>query len=472
MEINVSKGLIENLARVCTKAVFKANSSTITEMALREGASKGIILLEEFSNDDANQLAKATDELKALVDKLETRLADAGEGWAPVIADLRGGVDSLDTKEIATLALSGETKKLAKAAAEYTKRVQSVASETAAILDATQQIRKNLSNFDSKVSDDQKSATIASLSDTVENFPDLAKLDKGISAVYKVPKWFESAWTSGADAAKSDTEGGFFKKAMSFVGGLFKGAKSGRLVDSKKLADAIKATPFSALQDLDLSAEVASLTNSSEAAGEETTELASAGVESQAEPGTASAEAGKGENVGEPIASEEEASKEVDTAENELADAAKEAVASLTSPRVAVDAALDDWASGLSPSSNKTITANDRIGKLKSGIHGSLERAAQAVEDEVQTAIKTWRDEHEETLIKSKRFAKKNFDSLEDLVPQIAAQMLKKTSENQLRLTKGMIHKSVHTYLSKKLSLDGVLLEAKRWELLAGVRRK
>jgi len=50
--------------------------------------------------------------------------------------------------------------------------------------------------------------------------------------------------------------------------------------------------------------------------------------------------------------------------------------------------------------------------------------------------------------------------------------MLKKTSENQLRLTKGMIHKSVHTYLSKKLSLDGVLLEAKRWELLAGVRRK
>ena len=54
MEINVSKGLIENLARVCTKAVFKANSSTITEMALREGASKGIILLEEFSNDDAN----------------------------------------------------------------------------------------------------------------------------------------------------------------------------------------------------------------------------------------------------------------------------------------------------------------------------------------------------------------------------------------------------------------------------------
>lgn len=467
----MSKGLIENLACVCAKTVFKANSSTITEMALREGASKGILLLEEFNNEDANQLAKATDELKKLIGQLETRFADAGEGWAPVIADLKGGVDSLDTKEIAQLALSGETKKLAKAAAEYTKRVQSVASETAAILDATEQMRKNLANFDAKVPDDKKSSTIASLSDTVENFPDLAKLDKGISSVYKVPKWFESAWTSGADAAKSDTEGGFFKKAMSFVGGLFKGAKSGRLVDSKKLADAIKSTPFGALQDLDLSAEVASLTNSSKAAGEETTELASAGVESQGET-AASTNAGKGEDVGEPIASEQEASEEVDLAASELAAAAEEAVADLTSPRAAVDAALDDWTAGLSPSSNKTITASDRIGKLKSGIHGSLERVAQVVEDEVKTAIKTWRDEHEETLIKSKRFAKKNFDSLEDLVPQIAAQMLKKTAENQSRLTKSMVHKSVHTYLNKKLSLNGVLLEAKRWELIAGVRRK
>ena len=467
----MSKGLIENLARVCTKTIFKANSSTITEMALSEGVSKGIILLEEFNNEDANQLAKATDELKELVGQLETRLADAGPGWEPVIADLKGGVDSLDSKEIARLALSGETKKLAKAAAEYTKRVQSVASETAAILDATEQMRKNLSNFSSKVSDEQQSETIASLSDSIESFPDLAKLDKGINSVYKVPKWFESAWTSGADAAKSDTEGGFFKKAMNFVGGLFKGAKSGRLVDSAKLADAIKATPFGVLQDLDLSAEVASLTDSSEAAGEETAELASAGVESQEEVGATSSEAGGDEEIGAPIASEEEAPAEVSAAESELKTSAEEAIEDLTSPRAAVDAALDNWTAGLSPSSNKTLTASDRIGQLKTGIQGSLERASQVVEKEVQDAIQAWRNEHEETLLKSKRFAKKNFDSLESLIPQIASQMLKKTAESQLRLTKGAVHKSVHKHLNRRFSLDGVLLESKRWELLAGVRR-
>lgn len=467
----MSKGLIESLSHTCVKAVFKAHSSTITEMALLEGASKGVILLEEFSNEDANQLAKATDELKDLIGQLETRLADAGDGWAPVIADLKGEVDSLDTKEIAQLALSGETKKLAKAAADYTKRVQSVAAETAAIMDATEQIKKNLANFDSKVSDDRKSETIASLSDSIDEFPDLNKLDKGIDSVYKVPKWFESAWTSGADAAKSETEGGFFKKAMNFIGGLFKGAKSGRLVDTKKLADAIKATPYAVLKDLDLSAEVQSLTDTSEIAGEETTELASAGVESQAEVGATESETGGDEEIGAPVASEEETGKEVQAAENELEDAAKAAVEDLTSPGAAVDAALDDWAAGLSDSSQKTLTTQDRIGKLKAGITGSLEKASEIVADEVEAAVQAWRAEHEETLIRSKRFAKKNFDSLESLVPQIAAQMLKKTAESQLRLTRGMVRRSVYKHLNKRFSLDGVLLESNRWETLAGMRR-
>lgn len=468
----MSKGLIENLSNACVKAVFKAHSSTITEMALLEGATKGTILLEEFSNEDANQLEKATDELKQLIGQLETRFADAGDGWKAVIADLKGEVDSLDTKEIAQMALSGETKKLAKAAAEYTKRVQSVAAETAAILDATEQIRKNLANFDSKLSDEQRESTVASLSDSVENFPDLNKLDKGVDSVYKVPKWFESAWTSGTDAAKSETEGGFFKKAMSFIGGLFKGAKSGRLVDTKKLADAIKSTPYGVLQDLDLSAEVQSLTDTSETAGEETAELASAGVESSAEVGSTESEVGGDAEIGAPVASEEETDAEISAADSELEDAAKAAVEDLTSPQAAVTAALDDWAAGLSDSSQATLTTQDRIGKLKDGITGSLEKAADIVAREVEDAVKAWRTEHEETLLKSKRFAKKNFDSLENLVPQIASQMLKKTAESRLRLTKGMVRRSVHNYLDKQFSLDGVLLESSRWEELAGVRRK
>ena len=74
--------------------------------------------------------------------------------------------------------------------------------------------------------------------------------------------------------------------------------------------------------------------------------------------------------------------------------------------------------------------------------------------------------------MKSKRFAKKNFDSLSQLIPQIASQMLKVTSESNVKLTKGMIHKSVYRYLDKKFARDKMLIESTRWETLAGIRRK
>ena len=106
---------------------------------------------------------------------------------------------------------------------------------------------------------------------------------------------------------------------------------------------------------------------------------------------------------------------------------------------------------------------------LKDVINQALEKASAAIEAEVASAVDMWRKEHEETLIKSKRFAQKNFDSLSELIPQIAAQMLKVTSENNLRLTRGMVRKSVYKYLDQKFKRDGVLLESSRWQTLAGI---
>jgi len=71
--------------------------------------------------------------------------------------------------------------------------------------------------------------------------------------------------------------------------------------------------------------------------------------------------------------------------------------------------------------------------------------------------------------MKSKRFAKKNFDSLESLIPQLVSMMLKKTSESRVKITKGMVHRAVHDALTRKFNRDGMLLESRRWGQLAGM---
>jgi uncharacterized protein YoxC len=475
----MNKSLTESLAYDCVRLVFKSRLEDLTEVALNEGITDGILLLEEFDQQDAANLEKGVKQIDEMIAGLEKKFANAGDGWKPVFAALKKGTDGLDTKSIAQLAISGKTKDLAKASAKYTQKVQAIASEVAAILDATEQMRKNLKNFEADVGD-KKTETIASLADSVESFPDLGKLDKGISSVYAVPKWFKSAWETGSKAAEKETEGGFFKKAMSFVGGLFKGAKTGRIVDSSLLADAIKATPYEVFMGLDLKPEVQALTKSSENTAGETTELASAGVAAQ-ESGGDSGSAEKldpkeaealEKELGAPPAPPEEAEQEQAEAEENLKSAAQEAAAEEVPPGVAAANAIDAWASSLSDSSQKMLQTKDRIGSLKASINTSLEGAADALAAEVQKAIASWRSENEETLIKSKRFAKKNFDSLENLIPQIVGMMLKKTSESNIRLTPGMVQKSVYKILDRKFNTSGTLLESKRWETLAGIRRK
>ena len=165
----------------------------------------------------------------------------------------------------------------------------------------------------------------------------------------------------------------------------------------------------------------------------------------------------------------EEAAEE---AEEELESAAQEAAASEDPPGVAIAKALDSWAPGLSPTSQKSLQSKNRLQGLKDLVDQSLESAASAVQGEVEKAVQQWRGEHEETLIKSKRFAKKNFDSLQELIPGIAGALLKKTNESGARLTKGAIRRSVYKYLNKKFDTDGMLVESKRWQTLAGIEQE
>jgi len=474
----MKRNLTEDISYQCTKLLFKSRIEELAASALQEGITDGVLLLEEFNDEDAAQLEAAAKKMQGMIANLEKKLGPAGDGWKPVIDSLKGAVGDLDTKSIAQMALSGEKKKLAKASTEYTKKIQSIASEVAAILDATEQMRNNLKNFEGDVGDKGES-TVVALSDEIEKFPDVGKLDKGISSVYQVPKWFTSAWSEGSKAAEKETKGGFFKKAMSFIGGLFKGAKSGRIVDAKVLADAIKNTPFQALMDLDLQGEVAELKTSSEAAATETAELSAAGAAATeggegGEEGAVSPEEAEAveKELGAPPASGDEAEKEQVAAEEELKAAAEEVAGEAVPPAVAAATAIDGWNDSLSDTSQKALQSADRLGSLKADINSSLEGAADALAKEVQGAIAKWRADNEETLMKSKRFAKKNFDSLENIIPNLVGAMLKKTSESRVKLTRGMVYKTVHKYLDREFKANGVLYESARWETLAGMRRK
>ena len=71
-------------------------------------------------------------------------------------------------------------------------------------------------------------------------------------------------------------------------------------------------------------------------------------------------------------------------------------------------------------------------------------------------------------MIKSKRFAKKNFDSLQKMIPDLAAQVLAQTKESkQRKITKSEIRRFVYKRLNEKFSTTNKLFET--WQKNAGL---
>lgn len=162
-------------------------------------------------------------------------------------------------------------------------------------------------------------------------------------------------------------------------------------------------------------------------------------------------------------ASEKEAEEEQAAAESELKNAVAGEKKDAQSPKDAAFGALDAWTSSLSATSQKSLKSKNRMGDLKDAISMALDDSAKAVESEVEAAIQLWRDEHEETLMKSKRFAKKNFDDLEKMISTLAGSMLKKANESKFGMTKENIRKIVFEFLNRKFykGADKVLSESK-----------
>ena len=130
-----------------------------------------------------------------------------------------------------------------------------------------------------------------------------------------------------------------------------------------------------------------------------------------------------------------------------------------TNPSDAIMKSLEDWESSLSASSRETINRKNRLQSLKDVINTSLDGAGERAKKHVASAIKKWRGANEEPLIKSKRFAKKNFDSLQSLIPALVAAIIaKKTESSSKYITVSSIHKTVNMYLNRKFYGTNILL--------------
>jgi len=211
------------------------------------------LLLEEdevaFTDDDANALKAAVDDLKKKVDDVkklnDSALGGKMKGSVSAIEGLMGEIP--DVSSIASLATAGEGEKLKKALEDLNEPINKVGEAIAIMTQALQDVAQNISAAAKGITDEQKKLTVGELAEKAKNkelktadgkdidFPDPDSIKKGASKALETPSWFQKALKTGMDAAKSDS-GGFFDKAVSFMKGLFGGGGSDKLIDPETFA--------------------------------------------------------------------------------------------------------------------------------------------------------------------------------------------------------------------------------------------
>ena len=166
----------------------------------------------------------------------------------------------------------------------------------------------------------------------------------------------------------------------------------------------------------------------------------------------------------------EEDKEEADPEASDPSDEIEAEKASDAPVKGAIGTALDNWIDSLEDDAKKEIESV--FPSLKDAVFGAVDTSGDSLEQAVKDEIAAWRSEHEETLVKGKKFAKKNFQSLEDLAPGMAAAILKKSDEAVGVMTTATVRKAVHGYLDRKFFGQHDLINEKfvrRMNKLAGL---
>lgn len=200
------------------------------------GEGKSFLLLEEFSNEEARNLAKALQDQKNKTVEVARALPDEMKTVKSLLNKLASEIDGVsNTEEIAMLSIKGDTKALKKKIENLNSVFMRVGNVTASVVETMINAADNLGagGFSPEV----KTMKLSDLEETgaTTGSAEYQKVKKILNAVIKsfaVPAWQTSAIEKGSSSAKS-AAGSAWGAFTKFFGNLFAKAKEKYQDDSK-----------------------------------------------------------------------------------------------------------------------------------------------------------------------------------------------------------------------------------------------
>lgn len=454
----MGQNLDEQFYRILQKC---ATHPGFANASLEEGSIKHLIV-EEIDKADVESVRKVADTAKRALQVLRSymdqlQLQDELQPLYDYTSALEGALDKT-SKELANVSYDsgvlsgffGKKLTLPQITSAAIKLNTKAVDFGRGFLNSMEKIRKDLAPILKDADPEQTLADAVGSDPTV----DLKKVSKGL----------EDELTKSFGGTLFKKVKGFFSKALT--------GKEAKIMSSDPALNADMKVLAKTTADALVNAKIENLLGKAppKPPPEETiTDLEDEMQDVAADDDAKAPEAEKPEGEPEAVATEEEAAESQEEAESELENAVKDAVSDSESPKDAAFDALTNWSSSLSPTSQKSLQTKNRIGNLKDRIGTALDNSSSAIENQVATAIQAWRAENEETLIRSKRFAKKNFDSLEKLIPKLASVMMKKAAESRKDLSRSHIKRFVFSYLDRYVQNRLDEQNMSRWQRMAGL---
>jgi len=450
-------------------ALKLSDDNTLLEHSLNNKSVYGM-LMEDIEDADLEKLRNA---VKTSLKAVDINIKASTELRLSSLVDYFNSIKDSLTKAnglVAKLDLADPAGAAAKIKGFFGKKMDT-ARALQAVIDLQNKVNTAVNTLGSAMS-----LITRNLEGKVEDTVKLADLDKekhGVDA--------EQMKTGVSKAFKGAKPKGFMAKLGGLLGkskiATIPGAESVGDFPVDKLADEILGLTFAELKSLTKESEKTAAAAEKAAIPVDAIKDVQAAAAEAPPPGKESEKSGEGEDAkgedakGEDVKGEdappENPESESDPAK-EIKAIAAAAKAKPMSPKDAVSKALIDWEESLSTSSQKMLKAKNRNQSLKDSIFTGIDKGKTAVQRAVSKAVKDWRGEHEDTLVKSKRFAKKNFDSLQKMIPALAAQVLAQTKESrQRKITKTEIKKFVYKNLNNKFYSNNRLHET--WKKNAGL---
>lgn len=216
----------ESLIRA--SAVTVANDSAHFDRILGEGRLS--LLLEAFTNEDAQSLSDSLKKQKEITASVVNNLPDNMANTKDVLNKLAAEIDGVaNTADIVVMSTKGDTKGLKKKIEDLNTVFMRVGNMTAAVVQTMINAAENLQPLADEYKTSKPEALTLSMREVKmsagmkKEFAEIQKILKAVSDSYAVPDWQKSATEQGAASAQKEAGGmwgtvkGFFKSIFGQV---------------------------------------------------------------------------------------------------------------------------------------------------------------------------------------------------------------------------------------------------------------